>query len=389
VQAIHFQILPAPSTPFMTKPATKLSIAPQPDQANLSKGQRTFNKLVKEIEASRAKLARWQIFKVAFDQRVLGEHEPVLQNFRALQAAMVRAFDQALDRKGLTKSERNVLQQLVCEMAEHLIVETDDEELKAIYNKHSDTDFDAEEEAAVDSMKAAVEDMYGVDLGDAADLNTPEEILARLQEQMDAALLQREEAEAEHGARRKTAKQLAKEAKQKAEADQTSLSIREVYRKLASALHPDREPDAKERVRKTALMQRVNHAYEKKDLLQLLELQLEVEQIDAAAIANLSEDRLKHFNKILQEQLTELQDEIDYEETPLRVRFDLPPHRAAEPDTIMACLTRDIRELKRNTKLIEKDLSMPRDLLMLKRWIKEYKQDMKERAKYEDDNLFF
>ena len=50
-----------------------------------------------------------------------------------------------------------------------------------------------------------------------------------------------------------------------------SQSIREVYRKLAGALHPDRESDPQERERKTALMQRVNQAYAKNNLLQLLD----------------------------------------------------------------------------------------------------------------------
>jgi hypothetical protein len=372
----------------MNKANTTLSIALQPDKANLSKGQQTFNKLVKQIAASREKLTQWQAFLLTFERRVASEHAPLIENFRGLQATMVRALDKALDRKGLTKSEQKVLRQLICEMAEHLIVDTDSEELKAIYNKYSETDFDEEEEAVVDSIKAAVEKMYGIDLDDVADLKSPDDILAHLQEQMEAENLLREEEKEKHETRRKTAKQLAKEAKLKAEADQTSLSIREVYRKLVSALHPDREPDAKERERKTGLMQRVNQAYEKKDLLQLLELQLELEQIDAATIANLSEDRLKHFNKILQEQLLELQDEISYEEMPLRVRFNLP-NRDIDPDVVMSRLSREVRELKRNTKILERDLLAARDLVSLKSLIKDYKRDAKERAKYDEDDLFF
>lgn len=87
--------------------------------------------------------------------------------------------------------------------------------------------------------------------------------------------------------------------------------MREVYRKLASALHPGREPDERQREAKTALMQRVNQAYEANDLLVLLELQLQIEQIDASQIANASEQRLKHYNKVLSDQLTELKLELD------------------------------------------------------------------------------
>ena len=44
------------------------------------------------------------------------------------------------------------------------------------------------------------------------------------------------------------------------EADAKS-AIRTVFRQLASALHPDREPDEQERLRKTGLMSEVNAAY--------------------------------------------------------------------------------------------------------------------------------
>jgi hypothetical protein len=168
----------------MTKPNTTLRIAPQSDQPTLSKGQQTFNKLVKQIEASRESLARWQAFQLTFEQKVASEHLPILKNLWRLQAKMVHAFDAALGRGGLTKTERRTLQDIVCQMAEYLIVDTDDEEIKAIYNKYSGSDFDAEEAEAVDSMKAAVEEMYGVDAADLADLNSPEDILAHLQEQL-------------------------------------------------------------------------------------------------------------------------------------------------------------------------------------------------------------
>ena len=79
--------------------------------------------------------------------------------------------------------------------------------------------------------------------------------------------------------------------------------MREVYRKLASALNPDRESDPIERERKTALMQRVNQDYARNNLLELMELQLELEHIDQDALKNISQDRLKHYNAIMKEQI--------------------------------------------------------------------------------------
>src|SRR5205823_1944963 len=89
-----------------------------------------------------------------------------------------------------------------------------------------------------------------------------------------------------------------------------SESIREDYRKLISALHPDRELDPAERERKNRLMQRANVAYDNRNLLELLELQLEIEQIDQSMINTPSKSRLKHYNQVLTEQYKELRQEI-------------------------------------------------------------------------------
>ncbi len=363
----------------MTKPAKHIRIATQPDQPILSKGQKTFNMLVKKIEASRHSLALWQATVLTYQLKVASDYAPLVQTFRELKAAMVHRLDKALDRGGLTKTDRRTVQNLICDVAEQLIVDTEDNTLKEIYNKHSETDFDAEEEAAVNSMKTTMESMFGVDLGDAADLNSPEDLLAQLDKQMEKAQQRRQEEQAGHTQRRKTAKQLAREEKLNAEAAQTSLSIREVYRKLVSALHPDREPDIDERKRKTALMQRVNQAYDKKDLLQLLELQLELEQIDAKAIAGMSEERLRHFNKILEDQWAELEQEIAHLEMPLREQLNLPPFQRLMPEAVMPYLLRDIADLRRHIKQIQKEMSVPNNLVAFKVWIKSYRREARWR----------
>ncbi|MFM9436195.1 hypothetical protein ACFDR9_003278 [Janthinobacterium sp. CG_23.3] len=53
----------------------------------------------------------------------------------------------------------------------------------------------------------------------------------------------------------------------------------------------------------------MNVAYAANDLLGLLELQLEVEQLDQAGLDNLSEERIKQYNKILEGQLREVERE--------------------------------------------------------------------------------
>lgn len=372
---------------------TSLFITPVTEKLTLSKAQILFNTLVKDVEKKRELLAEWQALMLTHEQKVAKDFLPLLEIFRERQFEMVGVLDDALAQKGLTKSERSVVERIICTVAEQLIIETDDAAIKEIYNKYSDTDFDAEEAAAVDSMKEAVEAMFGVDLGDinTNEVNSPEEIFARVQAEIEREQQRRVDEQAEHSSNRKTAKQRAKDEKKeeklKAESDETNFSLREVYRKLVSALHPDREPDAAERTRKTALMQRVNTAYEKKDLLKLLELQLAIEQIDAHAIANLSEERLKHFNKILREQLSELAREILTVQLPIREQLDMSPTQPIAMKTVMPRLMQDIAHLKSQIRRIENEIQMPKNPLAFKQWIKTYRQALREqdRAMRDDD----
>ena len=370
------------------KPAAQtLRIAPQTDKPTLSKAQQAFNNLVAKIETRRAQLVQWQAVVQLCQQKVASDYMPAMQAFKKGQADMVRGLDQALDQKGLTKVEREAVQGIICSIAERLVAETGDETLKAIYNKYSNDDFDTEAAAELEHMKQSMRDLFGVDVGDAAGVNSPEDLLAKIEAQMAQEALQAEQAPPPK--RKKTAKQLAREAEKKAEDDQTSLSIREVYRKLVSALHPDREPDLDERQRKTVLMQRVNQAYDKKDLLQLLELQLELEHIDAHSIAGMSEDRVKHFNKILKEQLAELEQEIEYVEMPLRAQFDQHSFQTLTPASVMPQLNRDIADLKRHVKVIKQELGMLQDLPALKAWIKAYRRQVKAMQREQDDDFYF
>ena len=122
-------------------------------------------------------------------------------------------------------------------------------------------------------------------------------------------------------------------------------------------------------------MQRVNQAYDKQNLLQLLELQLEVEQIDQSAINNLSEDRLKHYNTILKDQLTELEQEIFHAESGFRAQFDISRYVAVSPSTIVRDLARDIVSLQFSIRDLERDLLVFDDANATKAWVKHLRRE--------------
>lgn len=361
----------------MTKTHVKaVRIAADPSQ--LSKAQKAFNTLIKQIENKRARLAAWETAIPSYQQKYLSELVPLVDTSVDLQVEMVHCLDRAYDKKGLSKTERRMIADLIADLAGEIVAERDDAGLRAVYNKHSPFEYDQENATSSMDMKSMLEEMLGMDLGEDFDMSSPEEIMKRAQAKIQEARQQsdadRQAREERRAKRKKTAKQLAKEAQQQAEEQHISQSIREVYRKLASALHPDRETDPQERQRKTALMQRANDAYAKKNLLQLLELQLELEHIDQAAINSMSEDRLKHYNKVLKEQLIELDQEIMDVEDRFRAQFDISPFFDVAPGTIMRDLNEDIADVTQTIHDLKRDLLVFEDVKRVKAWLKDVRR---------------
>jgi len=94
-------------------------------------------------------------------------------------------------------------------------------------------------------------------------------------------------------------------AKQKA-----NQSFKNIYLKIASLIHPDREQNEERKIEKTEILQRVNQAYENKDLFALLKYQIEF-TASVEKFNNLAKEQLEFYNINLEEQAEELQSKID------------------------------------------------------------------------------
>ncbi len=366
---------------------TPINISGSKNQPHLSKAQQTFNKLIKQIAQARTTLADWEAFHVPYQKKFSTQLQPLLKDAEDLQIRIVHALDKASAQSGFSKRERTDIADLITDMAQGVLMNRDDEALKAIFNKHSNISYSEVEAEQQVEAKSILQGMFGIDVGDEVDLRSPESVLEHAQAQMQKHQAQREAAEQareeREAKRKKSPKQLAKEAQQEADEQQLRQSIREIYRKLASALHPDREPDPLERTRKTALMQRVNQAYDKNNLLQLLELQLELEQIDQAAINNVSEERLKHYNQILREQFQELRHEIMRVECTFMDQAQLAPFDTITPKTVMKALITEIAAAQRDIRQLKKDLLAFEAVHTLKAWIKSSRMQSQRDARYD------
>ena len=336
----------------------------------LSKDQKAFNNLIRKIEARRAVLADWETAIPLFRQKYANSLLPLDDRETELQCRLARALDAAHRQKGLTKAEKRKLTVMIVDLAEDVLGKTEHDEMKALYNEHSQSDFDAEEAAHLEAVKSALEGALGMDLGEDVDMRSPEEVMQRLERQFQA---QQEDWEDKESRRRKSAREQAREARLEAEEKKLSQSIRDVYRQLASSLHPDREPDPTERQRKTELMQRANDAYDKGNLLQLLELQLQLEHIDEAHLAGISPQRLRHYLKILKGQLADLDQEIERVADEFALQFGLPPYQKLAPQGLMPMLLNDIAIREAGILQLQQHCEAASDPRRLKTWLKTIK----------------
>ena len=363
---------------------TTVTIASVASRAStLSKGQKTFNDLVERIGKQRARLAGWEAAIPKYQQKYTTDLLPELNRLGDLQAELVRALDRWSCDTGLNRNELRLIDEVIVDVAGPLLFERDDPELRAILESHGDVTVEpsdagsAEDQEAMEAMKSMVEDAFGIEAG------TLDEVVEDAEEELMQKSRQREaeqEAHAAARAQKKSPKQRALEARRDEDARRVSQSIRDVYRRLASLLHPDRETDPDERKRKTALMQRVNDAYARNNLLQMLELQLELEHIDQAALDNISEERLQHYNTVLKQQLAELATEIRRVEMDFRARFDLPPGAAVSPKSILRELASYLSAVRHEIDRYAADVRACADVKGLRQFLARTRQDRKAAA---------
>ncbi len=329
--------------------------------APLSKAQQTFNRLIDKIRRLREELALWQAYDDKHRRFVAEKILPLHGQIRAAKIDLLRLADRLLGEAQslrLGKVQRRKLRGLLCSVADDVLGDAPDAEVEAIHDRHAGERWQDQQAAEL----AEAEAMFGAMLGDDAvkghDAKTFDDfarhVAGKMAEQADDEERQRElQARAAGPAGKRAAAAAERQAQAQREASQ---SVREVYRKLASALHPDREPDAAERERKTRLMQQANEAYGRDDLLALLTLQLELDHIDEAHLAGLPDARITLYNRVLRDQVSALEQEIDAVKLPLRQSANLSPFdQLKNPAWVDYAVQRDLADMQRLLRDIRAD----------------------------------
>jgi len=334
---------------------------PEAVPQTLSGAQRTFNALLARIETQRALMQEWEAALPPYRQRWNAELRPALDARYGALAELALFLDAAYGWKGLSAADRKLLADCIRKLSLSVMHGGDDALRQAHQALHDKYDDAPTPRATPDTTPAPIADPpQHASEDEAAQFQ-------RLHDEMEAAQAR---AQAERDARRNARKKTSKQRQQEADAQQASQSVRDIYRKLASALHPDREQDPTERARKTVLMQRANEAYAANRLLDLLQLQLEAEQIDPARMATLSEARLAPYNRLLTEQLAELERENLATVQSLRGELGLGPDEKVTPATVGRLLRQTLQWLQADLQALQRDRRALVDADDLKAWLK-------------------
>lgn len=373
-----------PREPTLRMSSQTLQISKRETPQGLTLEQERFNFLISQIEQAREQRRDLEALMLRHRQDFSQKLQPVRASLSAICRTTVLSMDHLLNQRGWSKWETRCLKGLLCDTAEALIAANpSDEELKTLYRKHSDIAFDAAKQEDLQRLKEQAEEFMGLDLGDEEALSE-EDLIQRVYEQM----AEREaEAQAQRDAKKSARKKSAAQQRSEDNARLARESLREVYRRLASALHPDREPDPTARERKNELMQRINQAYAQNDLLTLFETQMEIEQMQAQQIGKASTERMKQYNKLLAEQLTALKNATKEIEHTFRADFSLPPTGPISEGKLRIYIQTQARHLRAEIGRQQQLLDVLKNKASTKRWLKQQRR-LLERFDNEDDEDF-
>ena len=350
---------PSPDAQSLKPAAVKVKVSPL---------QREFDRLVGRIEESQALLIAWQQQPAVILQKYNAKMEPAIRDLTDAQTSLIIQIDALLTSppKGLrvTARRRDALTDCLLDLIDSAMMHGADDTLTAIHDRYSDKpiqQLDQEDEAEEKAKIIAVfEQVFGKGSIQQALDESHHDFVARAQARL-LAEIEAEERREEDARQRRAEKRAAKQdAKHRAKtpaapiADDTATELpkpdllRTLYRKLASSVHPDRESDAAEKIRKTAAMQGINTAYQNKDLLSLLKLHNQTLQSDAAATDALAEDTLREYNALLKIQLKALESDI------MRTIDEVTPPGIAmrhstvkRPEQLERLMDNDINSLRR------------------------------------------
>lgn len=271
----------------------------------LSKEQETFNRYVKRVEKKKVEIEKikkqLELARVRLNSDIIPAEKTM---FKAV-FDFVLVLDNFSVQFELKKTDKSILSAQIQHFCQMLLQNIDEERQKVeeIFNRHSPQSLEERREEVMNAKKSMFKETFGFDIDDMGEDDT-ETYFKRIQEE------QEEKHRAYESTRKKSAKQIAKEKEIALEEKMTAKDTRSIYTALVKELHPDLEQDEALRNEKTEAMKIITQAYENNDVVELLKMQFKYLQNTDEMLANLVDEQVKRLNKVLKEQIDQLEAEI-------------------------------------------------------------------------------
>ena len=361
-----------------------LDLIVQPsEQAPLTPAQQRFNDLLARIEQLSGLIQRLEVWSDKHRYAHIQALRESVQLAQTHRKSLLLFVHERLQTADLTDRQQRMARGMVLGLIDHLasLADPQVQALADVYVSDEDTQEAAEEQAeAAQRLRERIEQALGQPIEKPDQYQTPEEMMQAGMRQWQ----RQQEADEQRKAAKRAARKAQKQAQKKSaaaekgeltpamlrEADAKS-AIRTVFRQLASALHPDREPDEQERLRKTALMSEVNAAYEKNDLSTLLRLQLQVTQVKPGGAARMADAQLMAMASLLKEQVAALEDDLDQLQSRLSRELCVTVRAEADEASMSQALQRIQADQRHSADSLQDDLRRIQNDAEFKRWLKE------------------
>ena len=381
-----FQKTPLSEMPLHAEPSLSILMVQASAQEKLTPAQQRFNDLLAQIERLSGMIQRLEAWSDKHRYAHIQALRESVQLSQAHRKSLLLFVHERLQTADFTDRQQRMARGLVRGLMAHLAT-TNDPQVQALvdlYVSEEDEQEAAEEQAeAAQRLRERIEEALGQPIEKPGQYQTPEEMMQAGMRQWQRQQQADEERKTAKRAARKAQKQAQKKsaAADKGEVPAALMreldaksAIRTIFRQLASALHPDREPDEQERLRKTGLMSEVNAAYEKNDLTTLLRLQMQVTQVNPqkkGGTARMADDKLIAMSVLLKEQVAALEDDLDQLENRLSRELCVPVRASEDEVALSQSLQRIQADQRHSADSLAADLRRIQNDAELKRWLKE------------------
>lgn len=281
-----------------------LKLSVQQDSQNVSPQQKKLNRLIEQIEQQKIQLAAWQKVQTEIQQQAAKTLVPIYTELHEVLFQQLEQLWNGLQRYEFSKAEVVQLDDKIKNLARLLKnaqVLSAQKKLKIIQIDHFYQQHTEHKQAKKHKKKIKAESH--------APTETYEQNSNHQQANVD--LDGYEYDEQQHEIEREQHRLKRQKEKREQAQKMAEQSLRTVYLKIASMIHPDREQDEQLKVEKTAMLQHVNHAYEQQDLFYLLKLQIQVEQNRGVVQKGLSHEQVRFYTLALDAQKQQLDAQID------------------------------------------------------------------------------